>query len=90
VAYGPEIAPSASSALEAVRLRSSIDIMLNRLFDAKPLQEQADEGGRGFDRDELETCSDEQMFYVLFGVPEGCCWCLPGRLRLGPLRTWTR
>ena len=50
----------------------SIDIMLQRILDAKPSREQATGTERtAHDRDELYSCSDEEMFYVLFGVPDG-------------------
>jgi hypothetical protein len=50
----------------------SIDIMLNRIIDAKPDREQPAGMGRiGPDHDEFERCSDEDIFYILFGVPDG-------------------
>jgi hypothetical protein len=50
----------------------SIDIMLKHIIDAKPSHEQAAGTGRtGSDHDELERCSDEEIFYLLFGVPDG-------------------
>jgi hypothetical protein len=50
----------------------SIDIMLQRILDAKPDRRQAAGTGRtGSDHDELERCSDEEIFYLLFGVPDG-------------------
>ena len=50
----------------------SIDIMLKRIIDAKPSREQdAGTERTAHDHDELYSCSDEEMFYVLFGVPDG-------------------
>ena len=50
----------------------SIDFMLQRILDAKPDRRQAAGTGRtGSDHDELERCSDEEIFYLLFGVPDG-------------------
>ena len=50
----------------------SIDFMLQRILDAKPDRRQAAGTGRiGLDHDELERCSDEEIFYLLFGVPDG-------------------
>jgi hypothetical protein len=50
----------------------SIDIMIKRILDAKPDRRQAAGTGRtGSDHDELERCSDEEIFYLLFGVPDG-------------------
>jgi hypothetical protein len=50
----------------------SIDIMLKHIIDAKPSHEQAAGTGRtGSDHDELERCSDEEIFYLLFGMPDG-------------------
>lgn len=50
----------------------SIDIMIQRILDEKPERPRAVGAGRtGSDHDELERCSDEEIFYVLFGVPDG-------------------
>ena len=50
----------------------SIDITLQRIIDAKPDREQPAGIGRiGLDHDELDGCSDEDIFYILFGVPDG-------------------
>ena len=50
----------------------SIDFMLQRILDAKPDRRQAAGTGRiGLDHDELERCSDEEIFCILFGVPDG-------------------
>jgi hypothetical protein len=50
----------------------SIDIMLKRIIDAKPSREQdAGTERTAHDHDELYSYSDEEMFYVLFGVPDG-------------------
>jgi len=50
----------------------SIDIMIQRILDGKPERPRAVGAGRtGSDHDELERCSDEEIFYVLFGVPDG-------------------
>jgi hypothetical protein len=49
----------------------SIDITLKRILDAKPNREQPAEGvQRGPDLDELGY-SDEDLLYILFGVPDG-------------------
>ena len=62
----------------------SIDIMLQRILDAKPSREQdAGTERTAHDHDELYSCSDEEMFYVLFGVPDG-------RLIRGPSRRFDR
>ena len=46
--------------------------MLNRIIDPKPDREQPAGIGRiGLDHDELERCSDEEIFCILFGVPDG-------------------
>src|SRR6478672_6027341 len=42
----------------------SIDIMLKRIIDAKPTGNVQ----RVPDRDEFDRCSDEEIFYLLFGV----------------------
>jgi hypothetical protein len=50
----------------------SIDIMLKRIIDAKPNREQTTGNvQRVPDRDEFDRCSDEEIFYLLFGVPDG-------------------
>jgi len=50
----------------------SVDITLQRIIDAKPDREQPAGIGRiGLDHDELDGCSDEDIFYILFGVPDG-------------------
>ena len=50
----------------------SIDFMLQRILDAKPDRRQAAGTGRiGLDHDELERCSDEEMFHMMWGVPNG-------------------
>jgi hypothetical protein len=50
----------------------SIDIMIQRILDGKPERPRAVGAGRtGSDHDELERCSDEEIFYLLFGVPDG-------------------
>jgi hypothetical protein len=50
----------------------SIDIMLKHIIDASPNRERtAGTELTAHAREELERCSDEEMFYVLFGVPDG-------------------
>jgi len=46
--------------------------MIQRILDGKPERPRAVGAGRtGSDHDELERCSDEEIFYILFGVPDG-------------------
>jgi len=50
----------------------SIDIMIQRILDGKPERPRAVGAGRtGSDHDELERCSDEEMFHMMWGVPNG-------------------
>ena len=50
----------------------SIEVMLNRILDAKPKREEpAETRQKGHDRDDLTGCSDEDLFYILYGVPDG-------------------
>jgi hypothetical protein len=50
----------------------SIDIMLKRIIDGKPQQEKTADGGRSPPaHDEFERCSDEEVFHMMWGVPNG-------------------
>ena len=50
----------------------SIDIMLKRIIDASPNRERtAGTELTAHAREELERCSDEELLYAVFGVPDG-------------------
>jgi hypothetical protein len=50
----------------------SIDIMLKRIIDGKPQQEKTADGGRSPPaHEEFERYSDEEMFHMMWGVPNG-------------------
>ena len=50
----------------------AIETMLQRIIDAKPKQEKtADGGGSNSDYDALERRSDEEIFHMTWGVPNG-------------------
>jgi hypothetical protein len=50
----------------------SIDIMLKRIIDASPNRERtAGTELTAHGREELERCSDEELLYAVFGVPDG-------------------
>jgi hypothetical protein len=50
----------------------SIDTMLRRILDAKRHQVEPDGAERtAHDHDEIERYSDEEMFHMMWGVPNG-------------------